>query len=165
MRLHFTENGMKVLRPDDRFQIVFPVHTKTIQVTENAYLSTLHCACLESFLVFSVGHLGFFQIKMHWDWVWDHMINRFQKSAFSVSSTHPHGYCCVFKSFHSGERFQNLRFHRKRNIISIVFVWSGDKRVDTAGNFVRIWSVYILCANNSTLITRSVQSLLSHLSA
>ena len=46
-------------------------------------------------------------------------------------STRPR-YCCVFKSFHSGERFQNLRFHRKRNIISIVFVWSGDKRVDTA---------------------------------
>ena len=60
---------MKVLRPDDRFQIVFPVHTKTIQVTENAYLSTLHCACLESFLVFSVGHLGFFQMKVDWDWV------------------------------------------------------------------------------------------------
>ena len=167
MRLHFTENGMKVLRPDDRFQIVFPVHTKTIQVTENAYLSTLHCACLESFLVFSVGHLGFFQIKMHWDWVWDHMINRFQKSAFSVNSTRPHDPdTVVFSNLSTlGSVFKTCVFIENETSFPSFSCGRETSALIPHGNFVRIWSVYILCANNSTLITRSVQSLLSHLSA
>ena len=37
LRFHFTENGMKVLRPHDRFQIVLPVHTETMKTTENAF--------------------------------------------------------------------------------------------------------------------------------
>ena len=41
LRFHFTENGMKVLRPQDRFQIVLPVHTKTIETAENAINLTL----------------------------------------------------------------------------------------------------------------------------
>ena len=37
LRFHFTENAMKVLRPHDSFQIVLPVHTKTIKATESAF--------------------------------------------------------------------------------------------------------------------------------
>ena len=37
LRFYFTENAMKVLRPNDRFQIVLPVHTETMKTTENAF--------------------------------------------------------------------------------------------------------------------------------
>ena len=52
LRFHFTENGMKVLRPHDSFQIVLPVHTETMKTTENAVNLLLR--------IFSVGHLGLF---------------------------------------------------------------------------------------------------------
>ena len=37
LRFHFTENAMKVLRLHDRFHIVLPVHTETMETTENAF--------------------------------------------------------------------------------------------------------------------------------
>ena len=60
---------MKVLRSQDRFQIVLPVHTKMIQMTENA--TTLHCACLESFLVIKAFRLedGFFSVTLYYNGV------------------------------------------------------------------------------------------------
>ena len=85
-------------------------------------LPTLHCACLESFLVFIVGHLGFFHMEVHWDW--DHMINCFQKFAFSVNSTRPHETdAVVFSNLSTLESvFKSLRFHRKGYIVFIVFI-------------------------------------------
>ena len=99
-----------------------------------------------------VGHLWYFQMKVHWDW--GHMTNRFQKYAFSIIRpvhTKPivlcfqisplwraiskvcvfinfdpstrHRYCCVFKSFHSGERFRKFAFSSK----VCVFVWTGHE--------------------------------------
>ena len=44
LRFHFTENGMKVLRPHGRFLIVLPVHTETIKATET--LLAFYCACV-----------------------------------------------------------------------------------------------------------------------
>ena len=49
LRFRFTENAMKVLRPRDRFQIVLPVHTKTMKTTENA-LSLLLRICRRRYL-------------------------------------------------------------------------------------------------------------------
>ena len=130
LRFHFTENAMKMLRPHDRFHIVLPVHTETMKT-----LSTFYCACVEDVikfmsvnlqLLFSVDilHIGFFK----WKWTGtDNMTNRFQKFAFSVNSTRPHEADAVaFWNLSTLENvFKSLRFHRKRYIAFIVFVWTG----------------------------------------
>ena len=103
LRFRFTENAMKVLRPRDRFQIVLPVHTKTMKTTENA-LRLLLRICRRRYLNLWAANsqsslIGArYQIKkkqyvlcryppswifqMIVDWDWGHMTNRFQNLRF-----------------------------------------------------------------------------------
>ena len=57
------------------------------------------------------------------------MTNRFQKFAFSLISTRPHDTDTVaFSNLSTLEIvFESLRFHRKRYIVFIVFVWTGHE--------------------------------------
>ena len=111
LRFHFTENGMKVLRPHDRFQIVLPVHTKTIQVTENATNLTLRMSrklscfhCRPSWIFSHGSGLG---LRAH-----DQLFSKVCVFGEFDPSTR-NRCCCVFKSFHSGERFQKFAFSSK----------------------------------------------------
>ena len=79
--------------------------------------------------ILSLSISSIFVFWMQVDWDWDHMINRFQKFAFSVNSTRPHeADTVVFSNLSTLESvFKSLRFHRKRYIVFIVFVWTGHK--------------------------------------
>ena len=100
------------LRPHDRFQIVLPVHTKTIQVTENATNLTLRMSrklscfhCRPSWIFSHGSALG---LRSH-----DQLFSKVCVFGEFDPSTR-NRCCCVFKSFHSGERFQKFAFSSKR---------------------------------------------------
>ena len=73
------------------------------------------------------------------------MTNHFQKFAFSLISTRPHDTDTVaFSNLSTLESvFKSLRFHRKRYIIVIVFVWTGHENA-TKGLIenASVWTSY-----------------------
>ena len=133
LRFHFTENGMEALRPHDRFQIALPIHTKTIQAflcrpslifsNESALGLRSHDQSFPKICVFNYStrphetdSVVFSNLSTLES---DFKSLRFQ--LFDPSTRHR--YCCVFKSFHSGERFRKFAFSSK----VCVFVWTGHE--------------------------------------